>query len=245
MSMNLPDKKFAIIIPSYNDTDFLEACLRSLYSSDAGASWSLVVVDDFSDQAHARQLQIWARELNFHLLRTGERQYFSRTINQGIIYAHENIAPYWYFLLNSDTEVTPGWGRAVLDTHFSSKAHIIGATLLHPDGRVQHAGAYGEGHHMGMDEDWVRWQQDRDVPWCTGAALFLHRDIIDKVSMMPLDKRKRPGQYDASDRNLAVAARNVYGYEVTVSANCVIYHRTHQSREMRLEAGHIYAHETA
>jgi len=239
VDINVPDQTISIVIPSYNDTPYLEACLSSLYSVEAGVSWKLIVVDDCSLPDHSSPLTKWAEELDFALLRLKRRLYFTRAINEGLKYAWNNHKPWWYFLLNSDTVLTPGWGKAILECHRKMNAYIIGCTLLLPDGRVHHAGAFAEGGHFGINDAWVNFREDRYVPWVTGAAMAIHRDLIQHQGLLTTDDGKPPGQYDSSDRRYCVTARLELGYEIAVAADAVIYHYTEASRNMRLREGHI------
>lgn len=239
VDITIPDQTTSIVIPSFNDAAYLEGCLESLYSNEAGVSWKLIVVDDCSLPDHASQLAQWAEQLDFALLRLKRRLFFTRACNEGLKYAWNNHKPWWYFLLNSDTIVTPGWGEAILRCHREMNAYIIGCTLLLPNGTIHHAGAFGEGGHFGINDPWLRWQGNHYVPWVTGAAMAIHRDLIQHGGLLQPDENKPPGQYDASDRRYCVMARRELGYEIAVAADAVIYHYTEASRTMRLREGHI------
>ncbi len=113
-------------------------------------------------------------------------------------------------------------------------AGVIGATLLYPDGRVQHAGAYGAGEHFGINQPWIGHHDDRHVPWVTGAAMCIRKDVIERIGFLPTSEDRK--QYDASDRHFCTNAR-MQGFEVAVSGNCVIYHYTLEAEQSRTELG--------
>lgn len=79
--------------------------------------------------------------------------------------------------LNDDTEVQSGWLDALTSPLSDPHVGIVGAKLLYPDGRVQHAGVYLDssdgfygGHHVQTDE------LSRFVDAVTGACMAVRRD---------------------------------------------------------------------
>ncbi len=234
---SIPERKFSVVIPSYNDTGYMERCLAALYSNDAGARFNVVVVNDHSNVSHSAQLERWSKDLDFALLVLSKRYYFTRTINYGLQYAYNQFESWFYFLLNSDVFMTPGWGAAIEDCYKETGAHIIGCVLLYPDGRIQHLGGYGEGYHTSIENHWIGYKENRLVPWVTGAAMAIHRQCIAEAGLLPI--KEIATQYDHSDRDYAVLARQTHGFEIAIASGAVGYHFTHESRKMRQEAGHI------
>jgi GT2 family glycosyltransferase len=225
--------QIGIIIPSFNDKPFLEDLLESMYTVEAGATFFPVVVNDHSTDGTAEWLMSVIPGYGA-VVTPDQKCYFTRSVNVGLSWARQNLKPEYYFLLNSDTVVTDGWGLALITTSFSLRAGIVGATLLYPDGRIQHAGAYGAGYHYGINKPFVNYRQDRLVPWVTGAAMAIKSDVIEGAGYLPTADDTK--QYDASDRRYCVDAR-MRGVEVAVSADCVIIHRTLQAESVRRARG--------
>lgn len=217
-----------VVIPSFNDWPFLERLFNSLYTTTAGASFWPLVIDDMSDDGTGAWI---ADNLSGFgsAIRLNEKAYFTRACNTGIKWHQQNTSPFFYFLLNSDTEVSDHWASALLATGKKMDAGIVGATLLNPDGTVQHLGGYGAGYHFQIDRPWVARHEDRLVPWVTGAAMLIAAPVIDMAGLLPAGNS---GQYDASDREFCTLAR-LKGIEVAVSAGCVLTHYTHEARKMR------------
>ncbi len=236
--------KIAIIIPSYNDWDFLEPLFDSLFSVQAGVNFVPVIVDDHSNDGTEIKIREKLSGDYANIILPAEKAYFTRACNVGLNWAKENLNPDFYFLLNSDTTVTDGWGSALIATSMKFNAGIIGATLLYPDGRVQHAGAYNSGEHFGINEPWTAYRQDRIVPWVTGAAMCIRADVIEKCGYLPHDSKSseigiegvRSLQYDSSDMTYNTNCR-LRGVEIAVSAGCVIYHDTIASEGIRRARG--------
>lgn len=217
-----------VVIPSYNDWQFLDRLFDSLYRTKAGTTFWPLVVDDMSDSATAdwiiRNMPGFASAI-----RLGEKAYFTRAVNTGIEWHRQNTEPLFYFLLNSDTEVSDYWASALLATCKNMDAPIVGATLLNPDGTVQHVGAYGQGYHFQINKPWVTRRKDRIVPWVTGAAMLIAAPVIEITGLLPVGRKT---QYDASDREFCSQAR-LRGIDIAVSAGCVITHYTHEARAIR------------
>lgn len=220
-----------VIIPSYNDKVFLDRLLDSLFTEPAGTDFRVLVVSDFSNDG----TEEWLSGLNgIDVIKPKEKSYFTRTCNAGLQWAMMHSKEQFMFLLNSDTIATSEWGSSLIATSKKFNAGIIGSTLLNMDGTVQHLGAYGNGYHFGINKPWLRYRQDRLVPWVTGAAMCIKRNVIDVVGLLPVREKR---QYDASDRDYCTRARVTFGVEVAVSTGSVFYHDTHEARNIRLNRG--------
>ena len=220
-----------VIIPSYNDRPFLERLFESLFTEPPGAPFRVLVVNDFSTDGTAE----WLTTLKgIDVIQPKEKAYFTRSCNAGLQWGMVYTDKEWLFLLNSDTIVTPGWCAALQATGKKLKAGIVGATLLNMDGTIQHLGAYGAGYHFGINKPWVRYQNDRLVPWVTGAAMCINRDVMRRTDGLPPYAYK---QYDGSDKRFCTHCRISLGVEVAVSVGCRIYHDTHEARSVRMTRG--------
>lgn len=220
-----------VIIPSYNDKNFMERLLESLFTEPAGTKFRVLVVSDFSNDG----TEEWLATLKgIDVVKPTEKAYFTRACNAGLQWAMMHTKEQYMFLLNSDTIATPEWGSALIATAQRFKAGIVGATLLNMDCTIQHLGAYGEGYHFNINKPWLRYRDDRLVPWVTGAAMCINRDVVDRIGLLPTQEKK---QYDASDRDYCTRARLTYGYEVAISTGAIFYHDTHEARTVRLNRG--------
>lgn len=218
-----------VIVPSCDDRELLSRLVESLYSANPGAPFSLLVIDDMSRSIpHKKYLGYLSNYAT--VMANQEKLYFTKTSNQGIQYFMEKGYNF-FFLLNSDCVVTDFWLEALLEQALKKDNGIVGSTLLNPDGTtLQHLGGYGQGQHFNIDKPWVSRLLPRRVPWVTGAAMMLRRDVVERVGYLPTTSP--PRQYDFSDRNYCVNAR-YSGYEIAIATRSIIYHFTHKARELR------------
>ena len=103
-----------VIIPVFNAFEYLRRCLESLAMASP-ESEVLVIDDASSDERVPALLKTWeAARGNRHLLKQVKNRGFVHTVNTGMMSVNGDVV-----LLNSDTEVTPGWLEALsacLDT---------------------------------------------------------------------------------------------------------------------------------
>jgi len=127
--------KISIVIVNYNSTDHLERCLDSIYAETGRISFSVVVVDNASDDQDSVRV-LAERFAGLKLILNPTNVGFSTACNQGI---RRQPAPY-YLLLNPDSLVRD---RAVerslefIDDHPS--IGIVGCRVENPDGTLQRA----------------------------------------------------------------------------------------------------------
>lgn len=129
--------RVSIIIPFRDKAILLRKCLASLRKSTY-ANYDVVLVDNGSVEEETTQL---LRRLQ------GKRRYcivhdsspfnFSHLCNSG---AFVTRGDYLLFLNNDVEVITPDWLEQMLQAAAQPDVGIVGATLLYPDGMIQHAG---------------------------------------------------------------------------------------------------------
>ena len=116
-------EKVSVVIPNYNGMAFLETCLKALLA-DAPRSEILVVDNGSSDGS--REL-VQERFPEVRLIALDQNYGFPRAVNEGI---RASLRPY-VILLNNDTEVLPGFTKALAEAleadsrAFSAQAQLI------------------------------------------------------------------------------------------------------------------------
>ncbi|MBI3243382.1 MAG: glycosyltransferase family 2 protein [Chloroflexi bacterium] len=182
--------RVAIIILNWNGLKDTLACLESLTRLDY-PSFELAVVDNGStDDSVAR---IGAAHPAVVLIEIGENLGYVGGNNAGLKHA-QTIAADYALLLNNDTEVDPGFLKALVDVAESDpKVGIVGPMIYYydqPDVIWSAGGAIdwskGLTWMMGLNE---REQgqfgtQPRPVSFVTGCALLIKMPIVEQVGLL-------------------------------------------------------------
>lgn len=124
----------SILIPTRNQAALLSQCLESIYQKSTYRNFEVILIDNASDEPAALELyeRYPVRVVPFH-----EPFNFSRAINLALRHCEGS----YLLLLNNDTEVlTPDWLEQMLFYTQMPDVGAVGALLLFPDGRIQHAG---------------------------------------------------------------------------------------------------------
>lgn len=129
----------SIIIPTKDQFDYIERCLRSMRERTDYKNIEVVIVDTGSTDKRVWELydehaKIWDR---FTLLKWTDIFNFSAVCNFGADHAEGQ----YFLFLNNDTEViTPTWVGDMLGYAQQLEIGAVGCRLLYPDGRLQHGG---------------------------------------------------------------------------------------------------------
>lgn len=131
--MKAPWSELTVVIPSWNTSDMLVACLDSLAPALAGGAQVVVVDNASSDDSAMRVARDYA---NVVLLRNDQNEGFARACNQGAGLARGS----YLCFLNADTEVGPQALEqllAFLDEHSGYAA--CAPHLFDDEGNTQHS----------------------------------------------------------------------------------------------------------
>jgi GT2 family glycosyltransferase len=127
-----------IVIPT-RDGRKLRDCVTSLLEKTEYPSMSVVIIDNGSEKPETLELLDSLSADERVVIRRDPRSPFNfSALNNAAI--AEIDTPY-VLLLNDDTEVTHGdWLKEMIGWALQPGVGIVGARLLYPDGRIQHAG---------------------------------------------------------------------------------------------------------
>lgn len=182
--------KIAVVILHYrNLADTLE-CLDSLERQDH-ADYEIILVDNGSGDS---EVEVAVKKYGrLHFIQNGENLGFAEGSNVGIRSALERGAE-GILLLNNDTVASPSLLSAfVKAAHSHPDAGVFGAKIFFYDDPtvIWHAG--GDVHprsmrcyHLGCPDSDLekKWEDVRDIGYACGCALFIKREVIDKVGLM-------------------------------------------------------------
>ncbi len=232
--------RLLVVIPTRDEAYALDGMLNSLLerASDK-ARIDIVVVDNGSQEpATLKILESW-RLKGVEILRLDEPFNWSKLNND----ACEGRAQPIVVFANNDMEMlSDGWDLEVHRLLALEGVGVVGARLLYPNGRVQHAGIVmgalsGEPLHEGLraaEDDTGplnRWVRQRPATAVTGAFMAVRRSVFDQV-----------GGFDAV--NFAVSCNDVdFCLRARQAGWTVLYAPTLQLRHHEsLSRGHSNTH---
>jgi GT2 family glycosyltransferase len=225
--------RVSILIPAFNEIDYTVECLFSICHALPETPFEVLVADDCSTDPDFRLL---AGVPNLKVLRQPENLGFIRNCNV----AYAACRGDFVLLLNNDAQVQPGAiDRMVAALDADPALAAVGPKIIYPNGRLQEAGCFlrpnGESGMVGLFGDPAEgsYCYDRDVAYCSGAALMVRRS---HVGERLFDEAFRPAYCEDADLCLRLQAA---GHRVRYLHEAVVVHHlsvstNRQSTERRL-----------
>lgn len=172
----------SIIIPLFNKAEYTLQCIEGVAKNTGDSiSYEVILVDNGSTDGTRGLLQGLSGDVQ--IIRNDANLGFARACNQG---AQAANGKYLVFL-NNDTLPQPGWLEALVKGVEEDAAHICGAKLLYPNGRVQHAGVAfderGIGYHIfnGFAADDPAVCRKRAMQSVTAACLLIRKELFQEL----------------------------------------------------------------
>ncbi|MBM3563422.1 MAG: glycosyltransferase [Alphaproteobacteria bacterium] len=234
-----------VIIPTRDRADLLAPCLQSLLRKSLYPKFDVIVVDNDSVKTRTQALlkELQAKDARLKVLREPGPFNFSALCNAGARAADGDFLVF----LNNDTEiVTPDWIERLLYFARAPDVGAVGAKLLYPRGRVQHAGVLlgmgGVAGHFGagLSENERGWLNrnvlPHDVSAVTGACMMIERRKFDDVG--GFDEVDLPIELNDVDLCLRLNAR---GWRAICNTQTILIHLQSASRKggtLRLQRVH-------
>ena len=187
------EPKISIVILSAGNTifyenrriDLLRSCIESITSKSTWRNLEILVVDNDALRDDLKEF-LKARNVR-RVIDPVSNFNFSRRVNLGAEYASGDHL----ILLNDDTEViSPDWIESLLEYSQQPEIGAVGAKLLFPNGRIQHAGVViltgNPGHpYYNHPADDVGYYLSAQVPRnylaVTGACLMTRKSVFQDV----------------------------------------------------------------
>jgi|SRR3989344_2298843 len=236
-------KKVAIVILNYNGTRDTTECLESIGKLileeiklltivvDNGSTDSLQAISNFKFQISNFQFKLIKNEKNLG---------FAGGNNVGIKYVLREGSDY-ILILNNDTVVDKNLIKELLETAESdSKTGIVVPKIYFAKGHEYHRNRYKEnelgkiiwyaggimdwkniiGSHRGVDQvDTGQYDQVMETEFATGCAMFVKKEIFEKVGLFD---EKYFLYYE--DADLSERVKNA-GYKIIYAPAAIIWHK--------------------
>jgi O-antigen biosynthesis protein len=197
----------SLIIPVHAHAELTRACLYSIKDLTTHVRYEVILVDDTAD-AETRFLLDGVRGAK--ILRNEENMGFLRSMVRGASVARGD----WLVLFNNDTEVTPGWLRAMLDCAESAPdVGVVTPKFIYPDGTLNEAGGIvwrdGTAMNYGRGDQPSRFQYEyrRETDYGSAAALMVNAAFWKDIG--GFDERYVPIYYEDTDLCFAARERNL------------------------------------
>ncbi len=230
-----PGSTAGILIPSGGHEGALRACLESL-AKTAYTDYEVLVIDNSRGRRIERLVGSWECGHAVRYLDWRGRPFNYSAINNAAARACE--APLLVFL-NDDVEVIePGWLEAMIELGSRPETGAVGAKLLYPDGRIQHAGVAlgildsgghpfrgldGRAHHYFDFPDVIR-----NVSAVTGACMLMRAAAFEQAG--GFDEALFPISFNDIDLCLRLGQR---GLRNVYTPHAVLLHHESLSRGPR------------
>lgn len=197
---NLPP--ISIIVPTRNRVDLLRTCLEGVAAA-AYPDVQVIVVDNDSDDPETLAYLAALDPVRHRVLRHSGAFNYSAINNHAATQAQGRLL----CLLNNDIEMTdPHWIATLATQALRPEVGAVGARLLYPDGRIQHAGVViGVGGAAGHAHRFVR----------PGEEGYFHRHSLPQFTMavtaacLVVERDKFMAVGGLNERDFAVAFNDV------------------------------------
>lgn len=181
--------RVSLIIPTRDGADVLATCIRSIRSLTSYPDYEIVIVDNGSERDDTKRLFAdLSADPAIRILPRPEPFNFSRLNNAAAREATGSVLA----LVNNDIEVKQAnWLTEMVALALRPGVGCVGAKLLYPDGRIQHAGieiglggVAGHGHRFAPGDDpgyLGRLRAVHEVSAVTAACLVIRREVYEEV----------------------------------------------------------------
>ncbi|MBU2787401.1 glycosyltransferase [Acidithiobacillus sp. YTS05] len=205
----------SIIIPTRNQLDILQRCVESIIEKTRYPHYEILLVDNDSDDEETRNylqlLEAQEESLGGRLrvLRHPGAFNFSAMNNRAVEQARGD----YLLLLNNDAAALhEDWLDEMVSQALRPEVGIVGAKLLFPDSKIQHAGVIlgmkGPAEHSFIGQSaeyrgyYGRAMLTQDLSAVTGACLLIAKELYQQVGA--LDEEKFQVSYNDIDLCLKV-----------------------------------------
>jgi GT2 family glycosyltransferase len=226
----------SVIVPTRNRVDLLMTCLEGLADTHY-PNMEIIVVDNDSDDSETLAYLASLENSAVRVLRHSGPFNYSAINNRAVSVARGKLV----CLLNNDIEITgPHWLAIMASQALRDDVGAVGAQLLYPDGRIQHAGvvigvgnAAGHAHRFLLPHEegyFRRHALPQFTSAVTAACLVIQRERFLEVG--GLDEENFSVAYNDVDLCLRL---NQHGWQSLYEPRAALIHHESVSRGLDLD----------
>jgi GT2 family glycosyltransferase len=235
-----------IIIPTKDRLELLECCIGSLRKKTLSHDIEVIVIDNGSVEDGTRRFFAeLVQDKRFRVLSRPGPFNFSKLCNDAATEAKASTLVF----LNNDTEIIEAhWLEPLLHWARQSEVGAVGAKLLYPNGRVQHAGVV-----LGIDGRAGHFERrlGRNNPGYFGRLCVAHEVSAVSAACLAVDKRKFDAVGGFDSVNLPVELNDIdlclrlseQGWTCMCAPESVLIHHECASRGKTLRPDEVYRKE--
>jgi GT2 family glycosyltransferase len=228
----------SVIVPIRDRADLLRRCADGILTRTDYEPLELIIVDNESREFETQELlSRLAEDPRVRIVRHAGVFNYAAINNRAVECAQGEVV----VLLNNDVDViSSGWLDEMVSQALRPEVGAVGAKLLYPDGRVQHAGVllgvgHGAGHFFhgaaGGDLGYFSFLVlTRQVSAVTAACMAVRRSIY--LDVGGLDEVNLPVAFNDVDFCLRIGER---GYTVVWTPHAELHHFESATRGLDTE----------
>ena len=179
-----------IIIPTKDHGELLKKCVDSITSKTTYPNYKITIIDNSSTEGKTFELFCqYSTVQNIDVVTNNSEFNYSKLNNSVALKSEADFV----CLLNNDIEIiTPGWLEEMVSLALQPNVGCVGARLLYPDDRLQHAGVVlgmiGIAGHVLRRFPKKKWSESEratlrhTVSAVTGACMLVSSDIYKKLN---------------------------------------------------------------
>jgi GT2 family glycosyltransferase len=214
-----------VVIPVYRGREQTARCIESALAGRAADAYELVILDDATPEPRiALDLDAFANRPGVTLLRNESNLGFVRSVNRGMsLHPQRDVV-----LLNSDTEVAPGWlgrlkaaaysgSRIATATPFSNNATICSYPFEGWTGGVP--GGLGLSRLDALFAASLR-GRTMEIPTAVGFCMYIRRECLAELGLFDAE---RFGRGYGEENDFCMRAAKV-GWTHVLAADAFVFH---------------------
>jgi GT2 family glycosyltransferase len=221
----------SVVIPTRNRSDLLWTCIKGLRDTEY-PNLEIIIADNGSDELETLKLLDDLMTEGIKVLSLPGPFNYSAINNEAVREANGDLICF----MNNDVEVlSPNWLALMVTQAMRPEVGAVGAQLLYPDGRIQHAGvvigvgnAAGHAHRFlwPYEEGYFRRHAlPQFVSAVTAACLVVRKELF--VAVGGFDEENFPVAFNDVDLCLKLNAR---GWQSFYEPRAVLVHHESVSR---------------